>query len=635
VGGKKSVYVILRRICGDQLFLKSPKVFFESCLALVSLITIAVACTSKESLNPLDQVIANNVVVKDVNVTFCTDPAYVPEQYLKMVIVLDHSGSNKLNYKMAPDGSPLVTGGTLDVETAYATDPTGTTRYGTVATAGTLLNYLDNLPANSPTDPTKFFALVDFNSTVDTYPTNSSGFTSDIPAFYSFVAADAIAGGTGPDDVGETDYIGALTAAYNIINADIASAANCAGRAIGSASPGAWCPVPGVAVSSSYVVVFMSDGAPITALNDVTVNGGTYTVGPNFSFTMESQDQIIAQVATIEALTQNAKYVTSVNLFTIYYYNPLNIDSVADSLLSKMAKAGQGISYDALSGTNIDYTKFQPPQKRIKYTLADIFVTNASVTWWDDGLLHKDTDMDGLPDDIETAWGSDPAKPSTQNNGVTDLVRYRLANGAACSGALVAGLCPDAPINYKTGICNGITHTTVAGVLTFKSSDPDGLNDCEKLALNDAAGINDPDSNADLIPDWLEFMAGIPFQTGTQPATNQPDPDGLSIYDKVKYSLPQNVSAQQELNLTPSSYNLQLVSSNNTQDCYTLNVSNLPFIGDNNMVRVDVVEKSQLLNEDYLYKVGKKAFATGVNTVNFNDWTDAGEIALGTWSQWP
>lgn len=595
------------------------------------------ACTKSDGLTPLNQVKINSTPVSQVKVNFCTDPSYQPQQTLKMLIILDHSGSNQLNYLMANDGTgaPKVTNGQLTVGTQYATDPLGVTRYGSVNTPGTLLNYLSTVPANDPTNPTRFFALIDFNSSVQTYPSNSSGFTSDTVDFFNHVQQDAMAGGTGPDDGGNTDYLGALNAAYNIINSDIKAADNCAKRAVGSASPGAWCPQPGVAVSSSYVIVFMSDGAPITSMDGISVQNGQYVVTGQLSYTIEPINQIVGQVATIQALTQNSKYVTSINLFSVYYYNPINVDSLGQTLLSNMAKAGNGIFYNTQAGSNLDYTVFQPPSKQVKYTLADVFVTNASVTYWNDGNLHKDTDMDGLPDDVEIAWGSDPNKASTPNNGVSDLVRYRATSAAVCSHKNASGICTDAVTNYASGVCSGVSHSTSGGVYKYKSSDPTGLNDCEKLILNDAAGINNPDSNGDLLPDYLEFLAGIPFQTGTAPAVNTPDQDGYSIYQKVKYSMPQNISAQQELNLPIANYNLQLVSSNSYQDCYKLTVSNIPTLGDGNTIRVDVIEKSQLANQTYLYKVGKKAFSGSSIDLSFNDWTDAAEIANKTWTVWP
>jgi hypothetical protein len=54
-----------------------------------------------------------------VTVNFCTDPAQ-PEQFVvKTLVILDHSGSNKENYEMDPngDGGPDIINGSLAVST--------------------------------------------------------------------------------------------------------------------------------------------------------------------------------------------------------------------------------------------------------------------------------------------------------------------------------------------------------------------------------------------------------------------------------------------------------------------------------------------------------------------------------------
>lgn len=539
---------------------------------------------------------------------------------------------------MAADGSgaPAIVSGSIVVSPIYATDPLGHTRYGNVTTAGTLLNYLNNVPVNDPKDPTRFFALVDFNQSASTYPTNSSGFTSDTKDFYNHVKQDATSGGSGPTDGNSTSYLGALGAAYSIISNDIQSAEDCAALAVGSASPGAWCPEPGVPTASSYVIVFMSDGSPITDISGVGVDAnGNIVVTGQITITKEPAAQILGQVGTIAGLASNSKFVAGVNLFSIYYYYPGNVDQSGQQLLASMAKAGNGIAYNALSGTNINYAQFQPPAKLIKYRLADVFVTNPSVTWWDDGVLHQDSDMDGLPDDVEKAWGSNPHNAFSDGNGVSDLVKYRASNAKPCANLGGLGLCQDAVVDYAGSTCNGISTSVVNGHLVFHSSDPGGLNDCEKVVLSDAGGIGNPDSNNDLIPDWLEFLSAIPFQMGTAPAVTTPHQDGYTTDQKIKYSLPVNYPTQQLINLNPSNYSLNLVSSNASQDCYALTVTGIPVIGDGNTIRVDIIEKSELTQENYLYKVGKKKFAPGSLTMQFAGWTDPAEIAAKTWSVWP
>ena len=620
--------------------MQSKRGLYTACLGIVaSTCAVIFGCSKATPLDPLGHIDLQSIPTNNVQVNFCTDPAYQQKQYLKTIIILDHSGSNQENYLMSADGSgaPALVNGSIVISPTYATDPTGQTRYGTVNTPGTLLNYLYNLPPNNPADPTRFFALIDFNGSATTYPANAAGFTSDIAGFYNHVQSDATASGGVPNDSGSTSYMSALQNAYNIIENDIQSEKNCAALSLGSASPGSWCPTPGVATASSYVIVFMSDGSPITSIQGVGMDssGQIVTTGP-ISITKEPSSEILGEVQTIASLTSEKQYVAGVNMFTIYYYHPGNVDLSGQQLLAQMAKVGNGIGYDALSGSNINYAQFQPPTKLIKYTLSDVFVTNASVRWWTDGKLHADSDSDGLPDDVEKAWGSDPNNPDTQGNGVSDYVRYLLTNSAPCAHKNSQGICTDTPVDYATGACSGIkTIPLASGGYTFVSSDPDGLNDCEKLLLNDAGGIGTPDSNSDGIPDWLEFINGVPFQIGTSAALDTPDASGYTVYQKIKFSLPVQVPPSELATYKPDQYNMTLVSSTPTQDCYNLTVTGLPTIGSGNTVRVDVIETSPLLQNSYLYRVGKKAFVSTNSTLVFSDWNNPAEQAAGTWKVWP
>lgn len=580
-------------------------------------------CSKTDPLQPLQQFTEQSVTPNQVALNFCTDPAYEQKQYLKTIIILDHSGSNQMNYKMATDGTGAPDLGPSgktppQILASLGTDPSGDTRYGSLTKPKSLINYLANLPANDPVDPTKFFALIDFEGDPGSqvvFPANST-FTPNIPAFSTYVQQDKVkdkskvATGT-PTDLGSTDYTDALVTARRIITADIDAATRCAA---GAPQGGDFCPVPGRQVASSYVIVFMSDGSPITAINGISRDSNGNLVVGNVSLVKQLASDIIGDVDALTSLTANSRFVTSVNLFTIYYFVSGNVDNSGQALLSNMAKAGNGIAYSIASGSTIDYNQFQPPKKRIKYTLADVFVTNASVTWWTDGQLHRDTDMDGLPDDVELTFGSNPNNPSSDGSGISDFVRYQLSQNPAVNyGALL-------------GLCGGDTRT---------ASDPNGLNNCEKRLLGDKDGVGIPDSNGDLIPDWLEFKNGLPFQVTTAPAINVRDQDGFTIYQKIKWSLPVTVPSNQILSYTPATYDLNLVSTSDIQDCYRLNVSNLPTLGPTDTVRVDLIEKSELLGNQDLYRVGKKKFTAGSLNVNFKDWNDPGEIATGTWSKWP
>ncbi len=168
-------------------------------LVLAALVWVALTgCTSRsEKLDELRQLQITSTFKQSVEVDLCTDAAYDQKQYLKTIIILDHSGSNQQNFLLNKDGSgaPAIVGGVPILSEQYATDPTGKTRYGDVTQNGTLLNYLQNVTQTDPNDPTRFFALVDFNDNVTTYPANASGFTSDLTGFFNFVQNDAVASG--------------------------------------------------------------------------------------------------------------------------------------------------------------------------------------------------------------------------------------------------------------------------------------------------------------------------------------------------------------------------------------------------------------------------------------------------------
>ena len=612
---------------------------------VVSLFTYT-NCDKSPSLVPLDAVVVNSIKTQGVQVNFCNPPPVAQDIPVKTLIIFDHSGSNTANYRMNPNGSgaPFVSGGNIYYGQDLATDPTGSLRYGSVTSTGTLLNYLYNLAQtpNAPGNPSHYFALIDFSSKVGPqFP--QSGFTSDVQSFYNFVAQDA---STASGDSGNTDYAAALTTAYQLIDSDIKS----------STRP------------ASYVVVFLSDGAPIVKSNFQLNTPNSLTPG---SISMcsaqdlrdkktdccnpmttenvegvacrETNQYIVNLVESIVDLASNSTAVAGLNFFTVYYYSSLNAkDGSAQTLLQAMAKAGNGVSYSAVSGTKLDYSQFQPPQRQVQYTLQDVFVTNASGVWWTDGKFYADSDGDGLPDFIETQWGSDPKNPRTGLNGISDLVRYQLAQGKACTSMGPNGLCQDSIPKYNGAgaACSSLASAMVddplnPGTKTYASSDPSGLNDCEKILLADNTGLNNPDSNSDGIPDFLEFKNFVPFQSGTTPAINSPQSDGYSLYQKIKYSLPTSVSISNYKNLYPTQYNLTPRTSASGQTCYALNVTGLPIATAQDQIRVDLTFTSSLQNSSNLYKVGLKSYPAGSSSVTFSDWNDPTEVANKTWRQWP
>ena len=593
-----------------------------------------------------------------VKVNFCTPAPTVQNTATKTLIILDHSGSNFQNYKMSTDGSgaPDTSTGSVVILPSLATDPNGLLRYGSPTSTGTLLNYLSSLPANDPNKPAHYFALIDFN---DKAPLNSKGsksFTSDVQGFYNIVLNDKVSSGSLPTgDAGATSYVNALTAGLTLINQDIANAEACA-KLPTTTAPTPTCLQPGIPVASSYIVVFMSDGSPIIKTGLAIQNGQVISNPldpkecpyPNLLLSQvickESTDQILGIVGQMVQLTGNRQFVAGVNLFTLYYYVPGNADTASQQLLQQMAVAGNGLSYSALSGSNVNYSLFQPPQQQAQYSLQDVFVTNASGVWWTDGNFYSDTDGDGLPDFIEKQWGSDPLNPRTAGNGISDLVRYRLSlnKSTTCSKKGSNGLCQDfaSDMFANGGPCSGLIAPTqdplYSSAVLYHSSDPSGLNDCEKVLLGDSGGIDNPDSNGDSIPDWLEFINQIPFQIGSNPGVNNSQSDSYTLYEKVKYSLPTSVSLDNYPQIKPAVYNLQVTNANSGQPlCYSLDVTNLPTATPLDKIRVDVMFKSNLVNVQPEYKVGFKSYISGQPNLVINDWNDPTEVKNKTWSSWP
>jgi hypothetical protein len=64
-------------------------------------------------------------------------------------------------------------------------------------------------------------------------------------------------------------------------------------------------------------------------------------------------------------------------------------------------------------------------------------------------------------------------------------------------------------------------------------------------------------------------------------------------------------------------------------------VRELPVSGNDNTVRVDVVLRSPLLQDRFLYRRALKRFSGANRLLQFNDWQDPGEISAGTWRLWP
>jgi hypothetical protein len=252
--------------------------------------------------------------------------------------------------------------------------------------------------------------------------------------------------------VGETNYVGALETAYEMLQQSmIALAATARSRA-------------------RYVVVFISDGLPAPR----TVEHGM-------------PDDIREAVENIAGLRKQQR-LAEVALHTVYLAAPDTPDSVqleAKELLAGMAQLGNGTyrSFDATEHINlfaIDFTSFIRT-----FALKQMVAMNLNALPRN-GLSLVDTDGDGLTDDEEYLAGTSPFVADTDGDGFSDLIEVRQTN---------AGL---DPLFSGDGDCRMTTDRL--------DDDGDGLLNCEERYFGTNSRLID--SDADGFPDDVEIRMG-------------------------------------------------------------------------------------------------------------------------------
>jgi hypothetical protein len=539
---------------------------------LLAALTVLSGC-SYAALTPLTKVQAVAAGFGLVDAHLCTSVPSPGQQNIKYVFILDHSGSNQPGFP-----NPLTPGDVSD------TDPQGSRRYGP------LVNFVQSIVPTP--DTATSFALIDFNDTA-TQPGTLSGFDSSSSDFITNVQNDWVGGGTdaapAPHDSGFTNYQAALQLAQQLITKDIQAQA---------VDPNQ------VGFTSSYVIVFVSDGVPTIA--DSSASGGVYT--QTFSADI---DPVIASVMNLKNDPTYGPLISNITLNTAYYSNGTQLVA-AQTLLTQMANAGNGQFMEFDSGQNILYQQFAPPSRAITNSLVDVFVENQNMVWWDDGRLLADSDGDGLPDVIEAQIGSNPYKADSDGNGVSDLVEYR-TKGTACNDPACAASGRD-----SYAMCDGFSPVTAAdGSITFTSSTNDGLNDCEKFVLGASrASFN---SNGDMIPDQLAFRSGLPIDAGTSAAAFlDPFNDGINNYNKIKAGLPLKVSMktlgsfpQQYTQLTPEASSVAGTS------CYHAVVGGIAISNVINTFKMMVVQNSSALQDKPFLMTATAVLPSGANSASF------------------
>ena len=171
-----------------------------------------------------------------------------------------------------------------------------------------------------------------------------------------------------------------------------------------------------------------------------------------------------------------------------------------------------------------------------------------------DGKLLPDSDGDGLSDDQENAFGTDPSRPDSDSDGLNDGVEIRM------------GLKPqNEPANKNI----------ISGCAATNDQDNDGLNDCEERVIGTDACISDTDGDG--IPDIVEQNGG------TNPLIAEDllddDRDGLTNVGEIERHtdpLSADIEFQQE-----HGYGYSIKPAKATPDgraCYDLNIFNVGLV---------------------------------------------------------
>jgi hypothetical protein len=493
--------------------------------------TLTQSGCGKKTFDGLEKVSEAQGIKGSVNPDFCTlDPSLVNQQ-LKILFVLDISGSNAIT----ANGRP-------------ATDPTRDRRYGSLS------RWLDRRAGN----PNEYYTLIEFSgdSTITApdlvnYDPDYAPFTNDKAHFTNVVNTQK----NSTSDNGATPYKAALNTVINTIKGDAKKAKERAD----AGQP---------AVQSTYVVIFLSDGEP------------TDSKEPEILTLIESD------LMQLPNDPNYGSFITQINLNTGYYYIDVDLPG-ARKLLKEMAKVGKGEAYSFDTG-EIDFDKLTDVIiKKVSTALSDIIVNNLNMVWdMESRSLLADSDADFLSDRMEKTLGSSPFKDDTDENGVRDGVESLLdSKGRPCRDKDCDPLRANAfPGCYKPGT-KELLDTDGDGLYDCEEL---AMNtDHERVDTN---GDDLPDYLAVKfsIPAAKEASG-----TNSPPASSvDTDFDGITNLPEVKINSPPRLDNNTIRNLKPQKYKISMNSYDQKTGvgCYNLSVTDVTYATPEDMIRIYLME---------------------------------------------
>lgn len=508
-------------------------------LIFLAILMLAVLVVYQNCSSPtIEKYVETSYKVSKIGIDFCTTPADSIQSKLKFIFVQDRSGSNQRRFTL-----------TTPPQQYAGTDPTGVRRFPAI------ISFLDGLATQQSFDEQNtYYSFINFSTDPNLVRFGAQNFINDRDTFIDYVDQQGRPPYTdtnNPADDGWTNYRDTLTEVQTLINADVTAAERDFNNGVTPTK-----------IASTYIIFFISDGEPIN------LEDGSTTPA------LQPLNQILSLVRRIVDL-QNTKsdYVDGISINTAFYSDTAN--PVAEDYLRRMAQEGFGTFMSFLGNSAIDFTAFSIPPRTVRFSLKELWLTNSNAVW-EDEFYKADADADGLSDEKEEFLGSNPNAYDSDGNRLGDGFEYRL-DGRPCASANCA---PRA--SACTNVPNGDT-------------DLDDLNNCEEQRLG--ADRRDPDYNRDYIPDGLAMKWGINVVDASNAASLDPDSDGVSNYNELKYNSPIDFRNSLVPQLRLTSYTGRQLSTNVQQDCYHYDVHNMVFLSPTDRFRVYVIENTRATNE--------------------------------------
>jgi len=370
-------------------------------------------------------------------------------------------------------------------------------------------------------DPGVEFAIMRFGSAKQVLTRDRSGlqgFTNNIKELVTAIPQVSNAGSV-------TDYEGALTMAYKVIDADIKNMSDSNAGAISR---------------TKYVVIFLSDGKPYPAINDEDdwdtvpcyIQGALLGVPlkdpenckndpvlANMRKSIQEYNipsRVLRRVGEIMSLKTYWK-IGDIRLHTSYLAGaePSSVEDQSIYLLKQMAQVGKGAFRNFPNGESINFLHVGFSSLRRVFELKNFIATNINARPHA-GTIIADSDGDGLNDQTEVEVGSSRNSGDTDGDGFSDTLEhfYRASGWDA--------------LDPSDADCPLLTDSD--GDKRPDDSDSDELLDCEERFLGTSRSLFD--SDADGIPDSIEVRFGTnPVVADTE---SDLDFDGMPNGDEIR-----------------------------------------------------------------------------------------------------